>query len=72
MSEWQLIESAPKDGNPVLIAGEVALPRIGYFNRWEGVWSDAYSGRLVDGYTHWMPLPERPGTKRETEAQNNA
>ena len=59
MSEWQPIETAPKDGREIL----------GWFGsasviRWhigtESFWTDGFM-RLREP-THWMPLPEPPET----------
>lgn len=62
MSDWQPIETAPKDGTEILACtrGTKWPPQI--------VWWEAYGGRgrgqwfySPDGYswpTHWMPLPE--------------
>jgi hypothetical protein len=62
VSEWQLIETAPKDGRLVLVWGarrgrpttfcvRVVLFSTGYW--WDG---DGYD---IDA-THWMPLPTPP------------
>jgi hypothetical protein len=66
MSEWQPIETAPKDGTRILawFSGEEPEPivvkwRVG-FDRFPWVESDesgAYGAHVV---THWMPLPESP------------
>lgn len=60
MSEWQPIETAPKDGTYVLLwaAQESECPMVGYFGvrRWELAHND------TEPFTpsHWMPLPEPP------------
>jgi hypothetical protein len=68
MTDWQLIESAPKDGTPILVT---RVPYDGKRPRHIAMWK---SGRAisvktwwVDGGrrlryspTHWMHLPELP------------
>lgn len=63
--EWQLIETAPKDGTWVLCAHESGHVNICQYS------SDLSYWRVnVNGYckqwnpTHWQPLPEPP---KETE-----
>ncbi len=76
MSEWQPIETVPKDGTLVLLhrsdnsmAGYApsAYPRrritLGCF--FDGYWMDGGAGGHGSGgsdsqYTHWHPIPERP------------
>lgn len=67
---WQPIETAPKDGTPVLLYRECA----GWSVRGWGYWVDVKGidgwvshgfgdppGNLGLGHpTHWMPLPEPP------------
>lgn len=59
--EWQPIETAPKDGTPVLL---YATPRmeVGYWN--VAVTDVGITGWYPSMYwrrpTHWMPLPEPP------------
>lgn len=61
MSEWQPIETAPKDGTIVLLY-DGAYPIAGFFDF--GGWIPA-DVDLQDMWpqievTHWMPLPEPP------------
>lgn len=71
MSEWQPIETAPRDGSPVLIIDATAKTPQAYFGHWHGEWrlgsvenwydEDAgYCLGFLPGATHWMPLPEPP------------
>jgi hypothetical protein len=69
MSEWQSIETAPKDGEHILLFG--ALKRdvvtIGFWYEPERNWYGWYHPRAgMDGGlkpTHWMPLPAPPEAK---------
>ncbi len=59
-SEWQDIETAPRDGTFVLALEDDDI----YKARWqsEGYWS-AWCGQPVvhsPGPTHWQPLPSKP------------
>ncbi len=66
MSEWQPIETAPKDGSVILLWGRYWSDSQGWFpaplqgqwnrDRWEAVWRYSFGVRP----THWMPLPEPP------------
>ena len=67
MTDWQPIESAPRDGTPVLLYlndgqfmsmttarfsyGQWSLIETGGYASDSDVWPDP---------THWMPLPEPP------------
>ncbi|WP_367079153.1 DUF551 domain-containing protein [Luteitalea sp.] len=71
---WQPIETAPKDGTPVL----VYFPEIGVWEvRWstdvfdDGFWcvsDNKFEDRPLRGWienpTHWMPLPAPPAVPR--------
>jgi hypothetical protein len=69
MSEWQPIETAPMDGEWMLLAGESGYVHRPYFatagrwdaykQRWEGTESNPLSDYGIVP-THWMPLPAPP------------
>jgi hypothetical protein len=61
---WQPIETAPKDGEIILVYGafyDFATLRDVYFAYWE----ESTQAWEIEGEeiiaTHWMPLPEGPG-----------
>ena len=73
MSEWQPIETAPKDGSEfshmgpmILLASPFGHFAVGYWGK--GLdramgWINPNDHRRMDywnAFTHWMPLPERP------------
>lgn len=68
MSEWQPIETAPKDGTLVLLYWpDVGSMVVGYFfhrgNQDRVGWRAEPEGKHwfdVKQPTHWMKLPERP------------
>lgn len=71
MSEWQPIDSAPRDGTLILVSNGEDVGVAGFVNNrfcwakgagwaWEG---DGDYGGLADcdwTLTHWQPLPEPP------------
>jgi len=70
MSEWQPIETAPKDGTQVdlwccsgsdLRYGERYVDAEFLGGKWK-YYSDCYEGWVTISYTptHWMPLPSPP------------
>lgn len=64
MSEWQPIETAPRDGTEILCCECVEI-FIGFWsgNNVDGYWDSYEEGaHYIDSYspTHWMPLPEPP------------
>ena len=75
MSEWQPIETAPKDGTWVLACGgildvypaEDVPPMVAV--RWQQNWwlvSAVDAGQLLsyERPTHWMPLPAPPSQEQ--------
>lgn len=81
---WQPIETAPKDGLPVLvIVADATQPqamvahwaaetwRCGLREDWDaGTRAPEYYG-YVDGATHWMPLPAAPGFQAPATADGS-
>lgn len=66
MSEWQPIETAPRDGDTRFLgcdASEQYWPHVYFYAGWEDenkpVWSMA-GEYFTNDLTHWMPLPEPP------------
>lgn len=71
MSEWQPIETAPKDREILAFDQQIGVAII----RWDYTWVAWFDGRMVvDGYgdpeyftpTHWMPLPLPPISDHQT------
>ena len=71
MTEWQPIETAPRDGTPVLgyrdidgIMGMVKWIQSATYGEWAGSWDlvlpSTHSEIDMWWPTHWMPLPEPP------------
>ena len=74
MSDWQPIETAPKDGQSVLLVrytGVIPRTKLYPFQIVVGFWeitewmaqnSEYYKQRDYEALhpTHWMPLPEPP------------
>lgn len=67
MNAWLPIETAPKDGTPVLIfaAGHMAVAFADPENDFAWTLDDGHDYHLclrrgMDCPTHWTPLPESP------------
>lgn len=83
MSDWQPIETAPKDGRGLLlIDADAQTPEAGTGYWAYGFWTcvDPTPGEGVDRETiqairwvkptHWMPLPEAPARTAQTGADH--
>jgi hypothetical protein len=65
MSEWQLIETAPKDGTEILLCGPdwkggQYRTTSAWPDNWSGKWPCFYMAYAAGEPTHWMPLPPAP------------
>ena len=66
MTEWQPIETAPKDGRQILVFDGKEMAAAEYYQAKDGsaFWEIGHSERarlyLRKTLTHWMPLPEPP------------
>ena len=65
---WQPIETAPKDGTPILVLERYSSMRNGPIDRhyieiarWDNGWRiDAFAPPMDKDPTHWVFLPEPP------------
>ena len=66
MSEWQPIETAPRDGTFVLLfLPHIETVRTGYWSHMTGKgwminWASTYRTSVDGPVTHWQPLPDPP------------
>lgn len=64
MSEWQPIETAPKDGSDLLLFnGQIFIGSWSETGAWfddRRLWSDTMYGYADPQPTYWMPLPQPP------------
>ena len=63
MTDWQPIETAPRDGISILLAHDIfEYVVIGFWSETED--TEMWAGTGYDGAfpTHWMPLPAPPLT----------
>ena len=65
MAKWRPIESAPKDGTPILIT-DIEQPSAGLLiarwkmDAWWGLPTPRGNCTIWPDATHWMPLPKAP------------
>jgi hypothetical protein len=71
MSEWQPIETAPKDGTELLLYGPF-VPTGGTYmdiGRWTDYADGFWDWSADDSQpTHWMPLPSPPSYGQQDES----
>lgn len=68
MSDWQPIETAPKDGTRVLVADEDVWMAVARYWPCNSYWiEDAASGMKLNPPTHWLPLPPPPQSPQVRE-----
>jgi hypothetical protein len=71
MSDWQSIETAPKNGTPILLWIGHRLIEAKWEDTWwnedrTGAWAarwaeiDSYGVVIDEDPTHWMPVPRAP------------
>jgi hypothetical protein len=64
MSEWQPIETAPKDGTDIIVSDSGELVSVAFFCEDTEMWFDSMNhngyDHTVRNPTHWMPLPAPP------------
>lgn len=58
MTEWQPIETAPKDGTPILVCDKGPYAYVAEWFQHSRTWIGA--DKMYWEPTHWMPLPEPP------------
>lgn len=60
---WRSIDTAPKDGTPVLVADMNVWMTAATFLPCDMCWVEhTASGLKLNDPTHWMPLPAPPGS----------
>lgn len=71
LTKWRPIETAPRDGTDVLVAGDgwvdaasfgpTKYHGYGWLDAGDRAHWDSYTARPLSGVTHWLPLPPPPG-----------
>lgn len=59
-ADWQPIETAPKDGRPLLLSTDKGFMVIGKRNKHLRIWVEMDGRETPREITHWMPLPPTP------------
>jgi len=68
MSDWQPIETAPKDGTEIIV-GESGTADVELCRWYDGEWVDRTYDPFAD-VTHWMPLPKPPQRLRKRSSSH--
>lgn len=76
MSDWQPIETAPKDGTDIVVVdADTAFAQVASY---EPAPDPAWVWVVTDGvtyhestFTHWMPLPEPPTYREQMGTSEN-
>lgn len=60
--DWQPIETAPRDGTPILLAHTKRDPKVEFatYDRSNGRWYTCFGGRVLRFEYAWMPIPSPP------------
>jgi hypothetical protein len=77
--KWQPIETAPKDGTPVLIHLNGGMTRIACWKErgafgagWRDPIGHAEHAAILGEPSHWMPLPDPPRSQRAPSRKRSA
>ena len=66
---WQLIDTAPRDGTPVLLFHPAwDMFEVGVYNPELGRWQER-TGDLLEMPTRWMALPPPPEAEASSSSQ---
>lgn len=60
LTEWQPIETAPRTGDVLVFNGSVQRVAHFYLDHWCVYVTKHGDIVVVNGVTHWQPLPEPP------------
>jgi hypothetical protein len=60
MSDWQPIETAPRDGTSVLLVSGPPVQNRIVLTSWVGAPHNHWRAEPFGRFTHWMPLPDPP------------
>lgn len=65
--KWMTIDSAPKDGEPILVATKAGLVTLAWWDKYETAWWELNQECVDSIYalnpTHWQPKPLPPAPK---------
>ena len=65
--QWQPVETAPKDGQNIILYSDDIGPVVGYWQEWKGVWVVVCSNWETEP-RFWQPLPDAPVPSTAREA----